>query len=130
MAPLGRLPFRRERYPSSAGPPAPHTHPPGDIIPQGAGSTLDADRLDGLSSADFLRVTKIKAGTPAGARPGTAFTTPSAAAVILLVVLRNLALEPVAAGPAVDQVVTAGSNITTGRTVQAGESFFVVYVEA
>ena len=42
----GRWVARRVAVPS-------HTHQPGDIAPQGAGSGLDADLLDGYDSSDF-----------------------------------------------------------------------------
>ena len=46
---------RRDYYrkASSGGTPGAHTHPPSDVIPQGSGSLLDADLLDGHSSAYF-----------------------------------------------------------------------------
>lgn len=37
----------------ASGPPAAHAHVPDDIDPQGAASTLDADFLDGITSAGF-----------------------------------------------------------------------------
>jgi len=37
--------------------PAPHTHPPADISPQGSGSTLDADTVDGQHASDFASTT-------------------------------------------------------------------------
>lgn len=46
------------RDPSAAGVP-PHQHQPQDIVPQGSGSGLDADTLDGQHASDFALASHV-----------------------------------------------------------------------
>lgn len=69
----GRFDYYRKA--TAGGTPGAHTHPPADVIPQGSGSLLDADLLDGKTSLDF----SLDGHTHSGFQPSDADLTAIAA---------------------------------------------------